>query len=540
MTRLNGRRGLMPRAVARRLAHSDDSGATLIFALIFITAVAVMIAAVLSFVDTSMRTTIAVRDEGAQAAAADGAAQLAINTIREHGFAHGGSGSCLDGLPALGGLYQQGGTTYSASVTCDLDPDDSVKGGAGGLPITDKNRPGQAVLTLDPPSGDGGLDVTLGGDDTLLVHGDIYSNSYITVKKNLTSNAMVTAAGTCTGTLNAAPPGPKCNTGVKIGDPKYDPPAGPTKLATLPKCPASGNLLQFEPGLYTDSKALNDLMQGNDGSKKGCPDAIYWFPPGVYYFDLDRGGEWSIPDGYVVGGIPTDSHLGQPGHATAEMPLSCRTPIPPDDDKGTWTSPGPDAGVEFVLGGATHITLGSNSNMELCGSYGTDAPPIAIYGLKDTIGSGSLTVHAESTSDCVRKSSGGAGCAVLDTSKHPGSLLFIQGTTYAPLAWVNVDLNNKAGQMFRYGIITRKLTLTATASADLSVPIIEVPDFVFAGPTRTVLYLQVFVCAGTTPCPTGGGAQPQLKVKVGIIDPDGIAKPGARQVTVYNWSVQRN
>jgi hypothetical protein len=73
-----------------------------------------------------------------------------------------------------------------------------------------------------------------------------------------------------------------------------------------------------------------------------------------------------------------------------------------------------------------------------------------------------------------------------------------------PCDWVNVNINNSSGQVFRFGIISRKLTLFSTASANMSNPVIEVPDITFTGPTRTVLYLQVFVCTGTTPFPTSG------------------------------------
>ena len=113
-----------------------------------------------------------------------------------------------------------------------------------------------------------------------------------------------------------------------------------------------------------------------------------------------------------------------------------------------------------MLGGNSHMTLSDNSNVELCGTYATDSPPITLYGLKHTIGTG---------------------------------------------------------------------------SADLSQAVIEVPDFVYVNPPLTVLYLEicVFPTAGP-PC-----VKPQLKVKVGIADPDATVQPGKRQVTIYNWSVQR-
>ena len=59
MYRTSQRRGgRVLREVAGRLRRSDDSGATLILALIFITVSSLVVAAILSFVDTSMRTTV--------------------------------------------------------------------------------------------------------------------------------------------------------------------------------------------------------------------------------------------------------------------------------------------------------------------------------------------------------------------------------------------------------------------------------------------------------------------------------------------------
>jgi hypothetical protein len=545
--------------VARRLAHSDDSGATLIFALIFITAVAVMIAAVLSFVDTSMRTTVAVRRQAATAAAADGAAQVAINYVRTHGYITGGGAACLDGMSLPGSFYQQGGTSYSASVTCEPDASDSVLGGAGSVPITKDNRPGQAILTLGKGS-DGGLEVYPRGSLTMKVKGDIYSNSYITSQKNLTGSADIKAVGPCaadaggvmqsaTGTLTTTPPGPQCNLGGSgWDDPKYAAPNDHLQVQSVPKCtgPKGPKLFQFSPGIYTDLVGLNDLTSSDNSNK--CKGSILWFPPdpnggGSYYFNLS--GTWLIDSGTVLGGKPSHTPL-DPANPP-DMPKSCLTPVAPDDDTaGSWTPPPANAGVEFVLGGTSRISLGA-ANMEICGTYSKSKPPIALYGLKAAVGSApGPVVPAQPDKLCADETSGlppdnnGSICATLySTTSAPSSHLYIQGTTYMPKAWVNVNINNQSGQVFRFGIISRKLTLFATASARLDDPVIAVPDLVNAGPSLTVLYLQVFVC--TAPCtPGGGGAPPQLKVKVGITDADGTAHPAERQVTVYDWSVQKN
>jgi hypothetical protein len=534
----------MPRAVARRLAHSDESGATLIFALIFITVVAVIVAAVLSFVDTSMRTTLAVRRQAATAAAADGAAQVAINYVRTHGYILGNGGTCLDGMSLPGGFYQQGGTSYSATVTCETDTSDSVLGGAGGVPITSSNRPGQAILTLGRGADDG-LEVLPRGSKVMKVRGEVYSNSDITVQKFLTvqGGANVRAVGACSvlsggAIVNEGGGTVQCGLGGSgLNRPPYNPPTQDLTNVALSTCTGPTRVIDFWPGVYTELDALNSYTSGS-GS---CRNSILWFHPGAYYFNVS--GTWRIAAGYVVGGTPPPSRpltISSP----PDRPGSCETPIAPDGDT-TWTPPRANSGVEFVLGGTSRISLG-DAFFELCGTYHTNSPPIALYALDTSVGSApGPVIPAQPDKLCANEISGtdphnnADTCAVLYSDSSPHSQVYIQGTTFMPKAWVQVDINNDSGQVFRFGIISRKLTLFATASSQLRDPVIEVPDLVNAGPSRTVLYLQVFVC--TAPCtPGGGGAQPQLRVKVGITDPDGTAQPGQRQVTVYDWSVQRN
>lgn len=540
--------GRILRVLAGRLRRSDETGATLILALIFITVSSIVIAAILSFVDTSMRTTVAVRDEAGRAAAADGAAQLAINDVRNSTFVNATGTQCFGASDDLNlpGFYQSGGNTYSAIVRCEPDKEDSVRGGSSPIVIGGGNRPGQAVLTLGTDLADG-MDVTLGGNDLLTVHGDVYSNANISVRKNLTSDGNITAVGSCTalgtmqsatGTLTSTPMGPKCGGGVTpAADPDYPAPLAPSHPAlAVPGCPNGGSsTIKFSPGLYTDLNGLNTITQGK-GKKPGCPDVTFWFQPGIYYFDL--GGEWDIPGTVkVVGGTPRAGvNLDNPPPSQA-----CEAPIPDEgQDPKTWSPPGPNAGVEFVFGGATNLVLQSGTQMELCGTYDPNVPPIVIYGLKNTIGSGSRTVPGEATTDCVRRLSTDSGsCAIVDTAKHPGSTTFFQGTVYVPYGWVNVELNNRAGQLFRYGVIARKLSVTATSSAVLTGAVIGTPDEAYSGPGLAVLALTVYVCPGTTTCPTDPGAHVALKAKVGIADPNGDAVAGKRQVTVYAWSVQR-
>src|SRR3954454_22982603 len=95
MSRLRERTGPLRRAWARHRAQPNDRGATLLMALVFITVVAVVVGAILSFVDSSMRATVAVRAQAAQAAAADGAAQLALNDMRQSTYGMADGSDCF-------------------------------------------------------------------------------------------------------------------------------------------------------------------------------------------------------------------------------------------------------------------------------------------------------------------------------------------------------------------------------------------------------------------------------------------------------------
>ncbi|HWB35012.1 MAG TPA: hypothetical protein VHA75_03215, partial [Rugosimonospora sp.] len=145
-------RNPLSRLVARRVAGSDDRGATLLLALIFITTVSVVTAAILSLVDVSLRTTTVTRTQAAQAAAADGAAQIAINALRKGTFqyAAGSTAPCKldsdDRLDLTNILTAPDGTAYNATVTCTVDQPDS----SAPLKIDGSNTPANALVATTP------------------------------------------------------------------------------------------------------------------------------------------------------------------------------------------------------------------------------------------------------------------------------------------------------------------------------------------------------------------------------------------------------
>ncbi len=520
---------MISRAVSRLRQGGRDSGTSLVLALIFVVVGAVALGAILTFADASMRTTMAVRQQAINAAAADGAAKLAINQLRNGDYSYAG-GNCFGTAPdfAVPNFQPAGANPIAAVVTCE--PDVTHSATEYGLAITPANRPGSAILTMAPlGSSENGIRLDVAGGRTLRVHGDIYSNSTINVVQgSLVTNTAVRARGTCSGTITSTP-APQCGLGSgpdpRSVDPNYAAPTAPATPRTVPPCSGANKLVTFSPGLYTDLVGLNNMMRSS-----GCRDSIFHFLPGTYYFNFPGSGEWLIDTGYLVAGTPTSPLVA--GTAPS-IPGACQSPIPPNPiPPGGWVRPGPNSGVQFVFGGQSRVRVKA-AEVEICGTYSTTSPPIAVYGLKAAVGS----VPAQS--GCITATPyPSTGCAVIKSDNSPNSAVYIQGTTYAPRAAFDISLNNLTGQVFRYGIIARTLLLAPTGSADLSGPVIEVPDETNGAGMRSVIYLNVYICPGANSCTVGAGLK-RLSVKVALVDPSGIPAAGAREVTVYSWSVLR-
>jgi hypothetical protein len=372
--------------------------------LIIVTVVGLGGAALLSLSDSSVRTTIALRDEGAEAYAADGAAQLAVNSLSTgKGFTAGSlfrnanNTTCFgpnttSGTLNLPGFYpgamgRNGTAPSSASVTCTPDPATGVN--ATVVPITSANRPAQAIMALGQVASEDGINVKpLSG--TPFAVDTVKSNSTIkVVSGSMQSTGAVTAKTVCTGTIT---PSPSCNTNTNLVDPGYAadttvvPPYQPVPADVAASCP--GGVVTFSPGYYDDAKALTTLMD----STGACTGSTWWFTPGTYYFDFHNnlldtdvyrgavtasGGaadQWGILSGNLVAGTPTNSNgtvIASPGAAPV-MPGSCQSP----------TRSTSNAGVQFIFGGDSQLALGGAADAEICGTYSATKPPIGVYGVK--------------------------------------------------------------------------------------------------------------------------------------------------------------
>jgi hypothetical protein len=135
---------------------------------------------------------------------------------------------------------------------------------------------------------------------------------------------------------------------------------------------------------------------------------------------------------------------------------------------------------------------------------------------------------------------GSAGqCAVVSTTTGYHGAFYVQGMLYAPIAPVDVTLNNVTTQAFRFGIVSRTLWAKETGSIRYTGPVVEVPDNT-PGDTSggTVVHLTVYVCPGSATCSTSTGRL-SLRARVYIYDPSGHPVPPSRQMTIQSWAVQR-
>src|SRR5439155_25992425 len=83
---------------------------------------------------------------------------------------------------------------------------------------------------------------------------------------------------------------------------------------------------------------------------------------------------WAVADGQLIAGNPVDSS-GHPIAATpvpATVPVACQSPI-----SSTTAS-----GVQFIFGGDSQLSVTGTADAEICGTYQSSRPPVAIFGLK--------------------------------------------------------------------------------------------------------------------------------------------------------------
>jgi hypothetical protein len=370
-----------------RSVRDDDTGSVLVISLVIVTVVALVVGGLLSYADANVKATVALRSQATAAATADGAAQVALNTLKGNLYNNSPSTKCFDSGTTTSDVLAQsnlipgstGAAANSAAVQCSPDPSTGAAGAS--VPITASNKPGNAILTLSTNAAEDGLYVkALNNSLPFSVRGGIISNSNIRVANGtLKSTVDVQARGACIGTIVSTPPA-ACNRPSVPGDPNYAPetttvpPYRPVPANAAASCP--GKVFTFQPGYYDDADALSGLMDGNGP----CKNSVWWFKPGNYYFDFQNTGshEWLLKNGQLIAGTPVNSS-GTPIAAPASpvsVPGACDSPI------HSTTA----VGVQFMFGADSRLRVSGSADAEICGSYHADRPPLAVYGVKTGAG----------------------------------------------------------------------------------------------------------------------------------------------------------
>ncbi|HEY0616025.1 MAG TPA: hypothetical protein VGD15_00500 [Kribbella sp.] len=369
------------------MRRRDERGSSLLLVLVVVTVIAVALSALLTRADAAQRVSKNLRDQTVASYTADGAMQAAINNLRNSNY-NGESGQRCFGLSDTLSMIAFNGLD-SAAVRCRPDPKQVV---VQCQTSTGCNRPDNAILTLGRIPGEDGLSVSQPADSTLRIHGDVFSNSSVDVTAGkLSSTGSVSARGLCTGDLLGAP---LCSLGAAVlpagDDPRYKPvvTAVPVHRA-LPSCTTPNSVVTFLPGYYDDAAALSAMMKGDSA----CHDSTWWFKPGAYYFDFHNttnpllsAGEnvWTIDDGNLVAGTPANG-AGAPA-VPATIPGACASPLA-----------GAAGGVQFIFGGDSRLVVKSG-RAELCGSYSSTKPAVAVYGLT----TGAETVTSRTGADALK------------------------------------------------------------------------------------------------------------------------------------------
>lgn len=136
------------------------------------------------------------------------------------------------------------------------------------------------------------------------------------------------------------------------------------------------------------------------------------------------------------------------------------------------------------------------------------------------------------------------GCDLISTSGNE-TKFYLQGTTYAPLAKLDLKLTNASAEAFSVGLILRALKVDLTASVELGADaMIGVPDDVAAGvPKPLEVYFRAYICPTGVTCGDAAPAAPwQLAgtAQARFTDPDLFSPtPPYDTVTVLSWAVRR-
>ncbi|MGH2722401.1 MAG: hypothetical protein ACRDJO_12500, partial [Actinomycetota bacterium] len=381
-------------SVTMFIRRRDDEGSALILALVFLSLFGIFVAVLLTFVDSSFRTTTAVRDRGAVVYEADAAVEGAIQSIRPY-VGQGVFGAVCDSFAfgtAINGV--------AVRVECEGLPGSGTSGDPGGVtpPAAVITTSTQDPSTVPPAQQVHGFQLEAQTEAT--IDGGILSASTIRLdnQSKLSVPAGKASARLTCSIGNAAQllPGSAsdCPTTLTGSDPGYPLPPGsaPSVTATLPGC-GTGPVVTL-PGdrKYTDQAALESLLR--------CGSRVFWFQPGIHYFEFATGD----PDLYLQGNQASSSvyvagtPLGWNPADPLVTPAALRALSAAGNSLCDNANTAPGAG--FIFGKTSRLGM-KDGVFEICAPNDQPAAKVAIYGVKtSTRGYSALTGCTTQIGDC--------------------------------------------------------------------------------------------------------------------------------------------
>jgi len=346
----------------------------------------------LAHASTNLRATVSLRSVAGTSYAADAAAKIAINNLRQGSAApewvtpgFNGTWSVSpgwwvytnnsDGTGCFGasGLLprtslemrkvyprsSQSDNDTSARVECTPVPGTGILASSGGVEIDDPDGTdpfGQALTTVgtaSDPSNGVHIDVLgAGNTNAAPIGGGVASKTYVNADHgDVTTDGFVHAAS-CGGSGRIVSPDKQCPYPGGIPTPTV--PTSPLTAVPTIQDPSTVINCRFQPGYYNNGAALTAAVNACTGAAGPA-----YFASGKYYFDFVDNTPWTI-DTKVIGGETTSS---------TTIPGACKSPI-----KFPTT-----LGVQFVFGGSSRILVDNNAQVELCGPADGGQPPLTIY-----------------------------------------------------------------------------------------------------------------------------------------------------------------
>ena len=370
----------MSRRAVRRL-HGEE-GASLLVALAFLLLFAVLLTGLLDFAVTSFNASNKVIDRERAAYSAEAAVHTQIARVRQNATLGVSGQQC-----AAESFSGADTSTPAATATCVPQANSgTVRAGVDG--------PDNAILTRG-----GDLTVSGGGGGRLRTNANVFVNGAITVANSTVLDAhdgAVAATGSCSPSPAVLPSFDAVKTycnATAVNAPQYSDGADPGYTSRFSEIVVThGGVQQLptpNPAPTCSGGAVNATVFSApavftnvyDLTTSWCSGStVMYFQPGAYYFDFQSRNSsasdyiWTIGNNAAVIGGPASSTWA-PGSAL---------PAASDTGPTACTSGANGQGVQFIMGGASQIQLGTSSRLELCPQTASPAGKIAVFGAVST------------------------------------------------------------------------------------------------------------------------------------------------------------